>query len=74
MAYRRKYGKDLRIIGHFDKLTLEKSHAAVEAEFRRLMPLLRDGGFMLMPDHLITPGVALADYRWYLDQVRELRF
>ena len=74
MAFRRKYGKELRIIGHFDKLTLERSHAAVEAELQRLLPLMKDGGYMLMPDHLITPGVALADYQWYLDRVRELRF
>jgi uroporphyrinogen decarboxylase len=74
MAFRRKYGKELRIIGNFDKMTLEKSHAAVEAEIRRLIPLMKDGGYMMMPDHLITPGVSLTDYRWYLDQVRALRF
>jgi uroporphyrinogen decarboxylase len=73
MAFRRKYGKELRIIGHFDKMTLEKSHAAVLAEFDRLRPLMKDGGYMMMPDHLITPGVSLADYRWYLEQVRQLR-
>jgi hypothetical protein len=27
-----------------------------------------------MPDHLITPGVALPDYKWYLERVRTLRF
>lgn len=74
MAYRRKYGRDLRIIGHFDKMTLEKGHAAVEAELQRLLPLMQDGGYIMMPDHLITPGVALADYQRYLDQVRNLRF
>lgn len=74
MAFRKMYGKDLRIIGHFDKMTLERSHAAVTAELQRLIPLMKDGGYMLMPDHLITPGVSLADYRWYLDQVRALRF
>jgi uroporphyrinogen decarboxylase len=74
MKFRRQYGKELRVVGNFDKLTLERGHAAVEAEIQRLLPLLRDGGFILMPDHLITPGVALADYRWYLDQIRNLRF
>ena len=48
--------------------------AAVEAEFQRLLPLMKEGGYILMPDHLITPGVALDDYLWYLDQVREMRF
>jgi hypothetical protein len=74
MAFRKQYGKELRIVGQFDKLTLEHSHEAVEAELRRLIPLMKDGGYMMMPDHLITPGVSLADYRWYLDRVRELRF
>jgi len=74
MDFRRKYGRELRIIGHFDKMTLEKSREAVLAEFERLRPLMRDGGYFLMPDHLITPGVSLDMYRWYLDQVRALRF
>jgi hypothetical protein len=34
---------------------------------------MREGGFVMMPDHLITPGVSLDMYRWYLDQVRNLR-
>jgi uroporphyrinogen decarboxylase len=74
MAFRKKYGKELRIIGHFDKMTLEKGHTQVKAEIQRLIPLMKDGGYLMMPDHLITPGVALDDYRWYLDQVRQLRF
>ena len=74
MDFRKKYGKELRVVGHFDKMTLEKSHEAVEAEIKRLLPLMKDGGYMMMPDHLITPGVALADYQWYLDRVRKLRF
>ena len=73
MAHRKRYGKDLRVIGNFDKLALEKKHEDVEAEIQRLIPLMKDGGFIMMPDHLITPGVALDDYRWYLDRVRELR-
>jgi uroporphyrinogen decarboxylase len=72
-AYRRRYGKELRIIGNFDKLALEHGRIAVEAELERLLPLMREGGFMIMPDHLITPGVALDDYRWYLNRLREIR-
>lgn len=71
--YRTRYGKELRVIGNFDKLTLEVSRAAVTAELDRLMPLMKEGGFLLLPDHLITPGVALADYQWYLEQVRGIR-
>lgn len=73
-AYRKQYGRDLRIIGNFDKLALERGQADVLAEFDRLLPLMKDGGYLLMPDHLITPGVSLEMYKWYLDQVRQLRF
>ena len=30
-------------------------------------------GFMMMPDHLITPGVALDDYRWFLNRWRQIQ-
>ena len=73
VAFRKQYGKELRVIGNFDKLTLERSRGEVVAEIDRLLPLMKDGGFIILPDHLITPGVALADYQWYLERVREIR-
>ena len=73
MAYRRRYGKELRIVGGFNKLVLEQGRGAIDAEMARRLPLMREGGYLLMPDHLITPGVALADYEYYLRSVRELR-
>ncbi|HEY3396159.1 MAG TPA: uroporphyrinogen decarboxylase family protein [Armatimonadota bacterium] len=72
--FRKQYGRDLRVIGNFDKFAIEKGPAAVQAEFDRLMPLLKEGGFLMMPDHLITPGVSLDMYKSYLEQVRNLRF
>ena len=73
-AYRKQYGPDLRIIGQFNKLALERGQADVLAEFDRLLPLMKGGGYIMMPDHLITPGVSLEMYKWYLEQVRNLRF
>jgi Uroporphyrinogen decarboxylase (URO-D) len=73
MQFRKRYGKDLRIIGGFDKLELEKGPAAIDAEIDRRLPLMRDGGYVPMPDHLITPGVSLKDYQYYLERMRDLR-
>jgi len=73
MALRRKFGRDLHIIGGFNKLVLEKGPAAIDAEIERRAAIMKDGGFLLMPDHLITPGVSLADYQYYLGRVRALR-
>jgi uroporphyrinogen decarboxylase len=74
MAYRKRYGRELRIVGGFNKLVLERGRAEIDAEIQRRLPLMKDGGFLLMPDHLITPGVPLDDYRYYLDRIRSLRF
>jgi hypothetical protein len=71
--YRKKYGKSLRLMGNFNKLALEVGRAAVDAEIERLIPLMKEGGYIITSDHHITPGVALNDYRWYLDRIRSLR-
>ena len=70
---RKKFGKELRIVGGYDKLALEKGRAAIDAELESHIPLMKEGGLVIMPDHLITPGVPLEDYKYYLDRVRELR-
>jgi len=40
----------------------------------RRLPLMKEGGFMLIPDHLITPGTSLLNYRYFLERIRNLRF
>jgi len=74
MEFRKKYGKELRIIGGFNKLVLEKGPAETDAEIEKRLPLMKEGGFVLMPDHLITPGTSLANYKYYLERIRTLRF
>ena len=65
MELPKKYGRDLRIIGNFDKMVLEQGNAAIEAEIQHGLPLMKESGFVIIPDHLITSGVALDDYIWY---------
>lgn len=73
-AIRRKFGKELHIIGGFNKMVLEQGPAEIDAEIARRLPLMKEGGFMLMPDHLITPGTSLDNYRYFLERMRTLRF
>jgi uroporphyrinogen decarboxylase len=73
MELRKKYGKDLHIIGGFNKLELEKGPAAIDAEIERRIPLMKEGGYIIMPDHLITPGTSLENYKYYLEKIRKLR-
>lgn len=71
---RKRFGRELRIVGGYDKLVLEKGTADIDAELERHIPLMKEGGYVLMPDHLITPGTPLRNYQYYLDRVRELRW
>ncbi|MBI4556162.1 MAG: hypothetical protein HY706_01140 [Candidatus Hydrogenedentes bacterium] len=74
MAFRRKYGRELRVIGGVNKLVLERDRKAIDEEIERRKPLMAEGGFIPLPDHLMTPDTPLDNYRYYLDRIRELRF
>ncbi len=74
MAMRKQYGRELRVFGGIDKLALERGPDAIDAEIARRMPLMAEGGFVPLPDHLITPDTALDNVRYYLDRIRDLRF
>lgn len=71
---RKKYGKELRMIGGFNKLVLEKTRADIDVEINRHLDLIAQGGYLMMPDHLITPQTRLENYFYYLDRIRDLRF
>jgi hypothetical protein len=70
MALREAYPK-LRMIGHFNKLVMHRGETAIRAEFERLMPLVRSGGFVPSVDHQTPPEVSLEDYRVYLRVLSE---
>jgi uroporphyrinogen decarboxylase len=72
--FRERFGKELRIIGGYDKLALEKGKGAIKAEVEKHIPLMKEGGFLMMPDHLITPDTPLENYQYYIELIRELRF
>jgi uroporphyrinogen-III decarboxylase len=62
---------DLLMVGHFDKMTMPHGEAAMRAEFERLVPLMRSGGFIPSVDHQTPPGVSLDNYRIYLRLLQE---
>jgi uroporphyrinogen-III decarboxylase len=67
---RARYPKCL-FIGHYDKMVMPKGEAAMRAEFERLMPVMRQGGFVPSVDHQTPPGVSLENYRIYLRLLNE---
>lgn len=55
----------IALIGHYDKMVMPHGEAAMRAEFERLLPLMRTGGFIPSVDHQTPPGVSLDQYRLY---------
>ena len=70
---RRMY-PDMRYIGCFDKMTMNRGETAMRAEFERLLPVAREGGLVIGCDHQTPPGVSLQDYELYLRLFREYAF
>ncbi len=62
---------ELQIIGHFDKMTQPLGEEAMRAEFERLLPLMRTGGFIPSVDHQTPPGVPLENYFIFLRLLEE---
>jgi hypothetical protein len=59
------------LVGHFDKMTMPQGEQAMRAEFERLVPLMKRGGFIPSVDHQTPPGVSLAQYRVFLRLLNE---
>lgn len=58
--------------GGMDKRVLAQGRDGVDAELARVMPLVRDGGFIPMLDHFVPPDVSWETYRYYVERRREL--
>jgi hypothetical protein len=67
----RKKQPEMRFIGHYDKMVMPHGEAAMRAEFERLLPLMKQGGFIPSVDHQTPPGVSLENYKIYLRLLRE---
>jgi len=66
VALLRKEHPDLRMIGAFDKTVMHLGEDRMRKEFERLLPVMRQGGFIPGVDHQTPPEVSLEDYRLYV--------
>jgi len=61
----------LKFIGSFNKLEIAKGPEAIEREFQRLLPVIRQGGYIPGSDHQVAPSTSLKNYKFYIDRLRE---
>lgn len=72
IRYRKEYGKELLMIGGFDKHVLQHDQAAISAEIERLVPLVEEGGYIPLPDHRVPPDVPYENYLHYIKEIRHI--
>ncbi len=72
VKFRKQYGKNLLMMGGFDKHIMARSPAEIRKEVERLNPLVEEGGFIGFADHRVPPDVSLENYMYYLRCVREV--
>lgn len=70
LALRKQFPR-LMMVGHFDKMTMPQGEQAMRAEFERLVPLMKAGGFIPSVDHQTPPGVSMEQYRCYRRLLQE---
>jgi uroporphyrinogen decarboxylase len=63
----KEYGKDLRIMGGFDKLEMRKGKQSIKNYMKSLVPLVERGGYIPFCDHRCPPDVNPDDYIYYLN-------
>jgi hypothetical protein len=67
-----EYGKDLRIMGGFDKIEMGKGKEAIKIYMESLVPLVERGGYIPFCDHRCPPNVEPEDYLYYLDLKKKM--
>ena len=70
---RKRYGRNLRLMGGLDKRTLLQSRAAVDRELESKVPeLIAGGGYIPHLDHVIQWECPLEAYQYYRRRLNEL--
>jgi len=71
-AWRREFGRELRVKGGIAKAPLVEGGAAIDRELERIRPLLEQGGCIPHLDHLVPPDISFRNYCTYLEKKRRL--
>jgi uroporphyrinogen decarboxylase len=69
---RKKYGKDLIIVGGIDKRMLSKGKNEIDHEVQKVRELIKDGGYIVNCDHHIPPDVSYENIKYFLNEVHKL--
>jgi len=72
LAVRKKYGKELRIMGGVDKRALAHGPAAIDAELERVSGLIHEGGYLPHTDHTCPPDISFQNFCYYMEKLAKV--
>ena len=62
----------VKFIGGFNKLRIAEGPEAIDEEFARLLPVVRQGGYLPGADHQVAPSTSLDNYRYYISKLGQV--
>ena len=63
---------ELKFIGGYNKLMIAEGNEAIDKEFDRILPIVRQGGYIVGADHQVPPSASLENYRYYISRLHEV--
>ena len=69
VAIRKQYGRQLRMWFGINKYSIAQGPAAIDAELARVVPLIKEGGYIPGPDHSLPPDVSFENYCYFLERL-----
>jgi uroporphyrinogen decarboxylase len=72
LELRRRFGKELLMMGGVDKRVMARSRQEIDAMIDHLTPLVEQGGFLPTPDHRVPSDVPLDNYIYFLNRIKKV--
>ena len=60
-----------KMLGAYDKTVMHLGEDRMRQEFERLLPVMKQGGFIPGCDHQTPPQVSFEDYKLYMKLLKE---
>ena len=69
---RRKYGREIRMIGGVDKRGIAAGKDSIDSELERLRPVIEEGGYIPAIDHSASSDISWDGYCYFLEKLQKL--
>ncbi|HOM26339.1 MAG TPA: uroporphyrinogen decarboxylase family protein [bacterium] len=68
LKLRKKFGKNIILMGGIDKREIAKGKNEIEKElYKKIPPLLEQGGYIPTLDHAISPDISYENFMYYIE-------